>query len=328
MMKRRDFIALLGSAAAWPLAARAQQGGRVRRIGVLMGGAENNVANQGLAAFQVALRKLGWIEGRNVEFDVRWAGANGERRQAYAAEIVGRAPDVILANTGPVARAVQQETTRIPIVVAVSGDIVEGGIVKDLARPEGNVTGFPATETSLGGKWLELLIAMAPNAARVAIIEAPENPRNGDYWSAAQRAGQGRSVEMTKIEAGDDVQIERDINRFAGAPEGTLLVLPGASTGVYREAIVTAAARHHLPAIYPFRPFAVTGGLMSYGADELDIFLRAAAYVDRILRGETPANLPVQFPTKFELVINLKTAKTLGLTVPNSLLVAADEVIE
>jgi putative ABC transport system substrate-binding protein len=213
-------------------------------------------------------------------------------------------------------------------VVAVSGDIVEGGIVKDLARPEGNVTGFPATEVSLGGKWLELLIAMAPNATRVAVIEAPENPRNADYWGAAQRAAQGRIVKMTRIEAADDVKIARDIKEFAEAPDGALLILPGASTGVYRETIVTAATRHHLPAIYPFRPFAATGGLMSYGADELDLFRRAATYIDRILRGETPANLPVQFPTKFELVINLKTAKALGLPVPPGLLVAADEVIE
>jgi putative tryptophan/tyrosine transport system substrate-binding protein len=242
--------------------------------------------------------------------------------------LVSRAPDVILAASVPVALALKQETARIPIVFASGGDPVGGGVVTNLARPEGNITGFPATEPSLSGKWLELLKELVPNAARVAIIEAPENPLNSEYWRAVQSAAQGRTVQLTRIEARDDVEIERDIDGFAQAPDGALLVLPGASTTVHGHAILTAASRHRLPAIYPWRYFAVGGGLMSYGVDNGDPFRHAAGYVDRILRGETPGNLPVQLPTKFELVINLKTAKALGLTVPNSLLVAADEVIE
>jgi putative ABC transport system substrate-binding protein len=328
-MNRRDLITLLGGAAVWPAAARAQQPARSRHIGVLLGGSENDVEGQSaLAAFRASLIKLGWTEGRNVEFYVRWAGADDERRRVYAAEIVSRGPDVIFASTGPVARAVKQETATIPIVFASGGDPVRAGVVTNLAHPEGNITGFPATERSLSGKWLELLKALAPNAVRVAIIEAPENGANSEYESVAQGAAQGRIIEMTKVEAHDDVEIERGIDGFAHAPNGALLVLPGASTGLHRDAIVTAAARHRLPAIYPFRSFLASGGLMSYGADNVDLFRRAAAYVDRILRGEMPRDLPVQFPTKFELVINLKTAKALGLTMPPNLLALADEVIE
>jgi putative ABC transport system substrate-binding protein len=328
-MNRRDIIALIGGAAVWPVAARAQTVDRLRRVGVLMGGAENDaLSQQELAAFQDALRKLGWTEGRNVELYVRWAGADVERIRDHAAEIVGRAPDVILATSGTVARAVRQGTARIPIVLAGSGDIVQGGLVKNFAHPEGNVTGFIAIERSLAGKWLELLKALVPNAARVAIVEAPENAGNAEYWSVVERAAQGWNVEMAKIEAGDDGQIERDIGEFSHAGDGALLVLPGPSTIAHRGAIATAAARYRLPAIYPYPAFAASGGLVSYGPDEIDIFRRAAAYVDRILRGEILSNLPMQLPTKFELVINLKAAKALGLTVPNSLLVAADEVIE
>jgi putative tryptophan/tyrosine transport system substrate-binding protein len=329
-MKRRAFITLLGGAAAiWPLAARAQQPERIRRVGVLAGGAENDVAAQAqFAAFRESLLKLGWSEGRNIELDVRWVGVDGERRRVNAAEMVSRAPDVILASGAPIAMAVKQETAKIPIVFASGSDPVRNGLVTNLARPEGNITGFPATEPSLSGKWLELLKAFAPNTMRVAIIEAPENPVLAEYWSAAQSAAQGRIVEMTKIEARNDVQIAHDIDGFARAPNGALLVLPGLSTGVHGDAIVAGAARHRLPGVYPFRFFAVSGGLMSYGVDNIDLFRRAATYVDRILRGETPSNLPVQLPTKFELVINLKTAKAIGLAVPTSLLVAADEVIE
>ncbi len=329
-LKRRQFIALVtGAAAAWPLSARAQEADRVRRAGVLMFSAENDVLGQTeLAAFRETLLKLGWTEGRNIELYVRWAGADVERMRDYAAEIVGRAPDVILAISGTVARAVRRETARIPIVLASGGDVVQGGLVTNLAHPEGNVTGFIAIERSLAGKWLELLKALVPNAARVAIIEAPENGANAEYRAVVQRAAQGWNVEMTKIEAGDDGQIEHDIGEFAHAPDGALLVLPGPSTIAHRGAIATAAARYRLPAVYPYPVFAASGGLLSYGPDEIDIFRRAAGYVDRILRGEMISNLPMQLPTKLELVINLKTAKALDLTVPNSLLVAADEVIE
>jgi putative ABC transport system substrate-binding protein len=329
-IRRRELITLLGGTAlAWPLGARAQQGERIRRVGVLSGGAENDVAAQtAFAAFRASLPKLGWTEGRNMELDIRWVGAVDERRLKYAAEIVSRAPDVILASGAPEALALKQETTKIPIVFVSGSDPVRNGLVANLARPEGNITGFPAYVPSLSSKWLGLLKEFAPNATRMAIIEAPENPILADYLSVAQSAAQERSIETTIIEARDDVQIERDIEGFGRTSDGALLVLPGASTNLHRDAIVAAAALHRLPAIYPFRPFAASGGLMSYGVDTPDLYRHAATYVDRILRGERPGNLPVQLPTKFELVINLKTAKALGLTVPNSLLVAADEVIE
>jgi putative ABC transport system substrate-binding protein len=318
-IRRRDLITILGGAAfAWPLGARAQRGERIRRLGVLLGGVENDVAAQtAFAAFRASLAKLGWTEGRNIELDVRWVGAVDERRPAYAAEIVSRAPDVILVGGAPEAIAVKKATARIPIVFASGSDPVRNGIVTNLARPEGNITGFPAYVPSLSGKWLKLLKEFMPNATRMAIVAAPENPIRAEYLSAAQTAAQERRVETTIIEARDDVQIERDIDGF-GRADGALLVLPGASTNLHRDAIVAAAALHRLPAIYPFRPFAASGGLMSYGVDTPDLYRRAATYVDRILRGERPGNLPVQLPTKFELVINLKTAKALGLTVPNS----------
>jgi putative ABC transport system substrate-binding protein len=329
-MRRRDFITLFGGAAAvWPLGARAQQGERIRRVGVLLGGAENDVAAQTpFAAFRASLPKLGWTEGRNIELDIRWVGAIDEHRLVYAAEIVSRAPDVIFASGAPEAIALQQATAKIPIVFASGSDPVRNGLVTNLARPEGNITGFPAYVPSLSGKWLELLKAFVPHATRVAIVAAPENPIRAEYLSAVQSAAQERTVETTIIELRDDVQIKRDIDVFARAAESALLVLPGASTIVHRDAIVAAAALHRLPAVYPFRYFAASGGLMSYGVDTSDLFRRAATYVDRILRGERPGNLPVQLPTKFELVINLNTAKTLGLTVPPALLATADEVIE
>jgi putative ABC transport system substrate-binding protein len=332
-MNRRELMTLLGGAAAapallWPSASRAQQAQRIRRVGVLMGAAENDAGGRRqTAAFRESLAKLGWVEGRNIEIDVRWVGAD-ERRRVYAAEMVGLTPDVIVANTAPVAIAVKQETARIPIVFASGSDPVRNGLVSNLAHPGGNVTGFPATEPSLSGKWLALLRELAPGATRIALIEAPENPVLAEYRSAAESAAQGRKLEITAIEARDDVQIARDLDAFAGAGPGALLVLPGASTGVHGDAIVTAAARHRLPAIYPFRNSAVGGGLMSYGADNIDIFRHVAAYVDRILRGEMPGDLPVQLPTGFELVINVNTAKALGLELPASLLALADEVIE
>jgi putative ABC transport system substrate-binding protein len=325
-MRRRAFITLLGGAAALPIAATAQQGEQMRRVGVLMGGAENDATEQRrLAAFKESLRKLGWTEGRNIEFDIRWAGADAERRTAYAAEIVGRAPDAIVSSTAPVTQVLQRATTTIPIVMASGADIVSNGVVTDLTHPRGNITGFPATEFSLGGKWFDLLKGLVPNATRVAVM--PENP-NTAYINAAKRAAQGRILEMTVIMAHDEAQIEHDLDGFSRAGDAALLVLPGATNLFHREAIVAAAARHRVPAIYPFREFVESGGLMSYGADLIDLFRRAAAYIDRILRGEAVANLPVQFPTKFELVVNLKAAKALGLEIPHEFLLIADEVIE
>jgi putative tryptophan/tyrosine transport system substrate-binding protein len=328
-MRRREFLALFGGAAACPLIARAQSGPvRVRRVGVLMGGAEGDTLQQrGIAALKESLGKLGWTEGRNIEFDIRYAGADGVRRMTYAAEIVSRAPDVIVSSTAPVARALQQETTTIPIVMASGADIVSEGVITNLARPAGNITGFPATEFSLGGKWFDLLKGLVPGATHLAIVENPETV-NSAYVSAVERAAQGRILQMTAIVSHDDAQIERGVAGLSNAPDGALLVLPGASNLFHRGAIVAAAARHRIPAIYPFREYVESGGLMSYGADLIDLFHRAAAYVDRILHGETTANLPVQFPTKFELMLNLKAAKAIGLEIPHEVLLIADEVIE
>ena len=329
MIGRREFITLLGGAAAWPLAARAQQVQSIRRVGVLAGGlVESSVEGQArIAAFQESLAKLGWIEGRNVEIEVRWVGVD-ENRRVYAAEMVSRAPDVILATTAPIAIGVKDATTRIPIVFASGSDPVRNGLVNNLAHPGGNVTGFPANETSMGGKWLALLKELAPNATRVAMMEPRENPLLAEYRRAATEAARDHKITITGIEVGDDAQIARDLAEFARAPDGALLVLPAPSSGVHAGAMMAAAARHHLPAIYGNRPYAARGGLLSYGPDNVDIIRHAAGYVDRILRGEMPGDLPVQLPTKFELVINLKTAKALGLTVPESLLARADEVIE
>jgi putative ABC transport system substrate-binding protein len=330
VIKRRDFITLLGgAAAAWPLAAGAQQSVRMRRIGVLAGGlVESSAASQAeITVFREALAKFGWTEGRNVEIDVRWVGAD-ENGRAYAAEMVSRAPDVIVVTSAPIAIDVKRATTRIPIVFSSGSDPVRNGLVGNLAHPGGNVTGFPANETSMGGKWLALLKELAPSVTRVAVMEPPENPVLADYRAAAAEAARDRKIEITGIGVGDDAQIARDIAEFARAPEGALLVLPAPSSSVHAGTVVAAAARHRLPAIYPFRDSAEMGGLMSYGADNVDIIRRAAGYVDRILRGEMPGDLPVQLPTKFELVINLKTARALGIEVPPTLLAIADEVIE
>jgi putative ABC transport system substrate-binding protein len=329
-MRRREFIkAIAGSAAVWPLSARAQEGARVRRIGILMGTAESDPQTQAdLTAFRLSLGQLGWTEGRNIHFELRMAAANADRRRSYALELVSGRPDVLLAHSVPVAIAFKQATATIPIICAWGGDFVAAGLVTSLARPGGNVTGFTATEPSLAGKWLELLNEVAPNLRRVAIIHAPENPGRSQYRSSIDGANSKLRIELTDLETQDADQIGHALDAFAGASNSGFLVLPGASTSVHRTAIVAAAARNQHPSIYPFRYFATEGGLLAYGADESDLFRRAASYVDRILRGEKAADLPVQVPTKFELIINLKTARALGLTVPASVLASADEVIE
>jgi len=327
---RRKFISVLGGATvAWPLVARAQQPERMRRIAILMNYAEGDTSAQSdLLAFRQTLRELGWTEGRNVQFDYRWAAADADRMRSYAVELVSLTPDAIIANTLPVAAALKKATTTIPVVIAVGGDPITGGLVTDLAHPGGNITGFIVTETSLGGKWLELLKELAPDTTRVAIIYAPENPNHMGYLRAIEAANAGHKLEITQVDALDGPSIGRAVDAFALSSKGALMVLPGPSTNVYREAIISAAAGGRLPAIYPFRFFTEEGGLASYGANEVDVFRRAASYIDRILRGEKAGDLPVQEPTKFELVINLKTAKALGLTIPESFLVRADEVIE
>ena len=329
-MRRRKFITLFGSAAAaWPLAARAQQGERMRRIGVLMGYAETDPDARARAqAFERMLQGLGWKEGHDVVFDYRWASADAALRRRFATEIVNAKPDVILANTAPVAAALKQLTGTIPIVYASGADLVGSGLVSNLAHPGGNITGFPVTVPSLGGKWLELLKELAPATTRVGAIVDPANPLLMEYQNAVEQVNLKLKLDITHIEVRSGSESTRAIDVFAQASNGALLVLPGASTGVSRQTIIEAAARNRLPAIYPFRFYAVDGGLVSYGADQTDLFRRAASYVDRILRGEKAGDLPVQEPTKFELVINLKTAKALGLEVPPTLLARADEVIE
>jgi putative ABC transport system substrate-binding protein len=326
---RRQFLSALGGAAlAWPLAARAQQPERMRRIAILMNYAEGDTTAQSdLSAFRQVLRELGWTDGRNVQFDYRWAAADADHMRSYAVELVSLTPDAIVANTLPVAAALKKATATIPIVIAMGSDPVMAGLVSNQAHPGGNITGFTVSETPLAGKWLELLKEFAPDAARVAIIRPPQNPNLMEYVRAIEAANAEYKLELTQLDA-NGPDIGRAIDTFAHGSKGALLVLPGPSTFVYRRAIISAATDNRLPAIYPFRFFTDDGGLASYGGNEVDVFRRAATYVDRILRGEKAGDLPVQEPTKFELVINLKTAKALGLTVPPSLLATADEVIE
>jgi len=328
-VKRRDFITLLGGAAAWPLAARAQQPERMRRVGVLMGSAQDDLDSQArLAAFRQALLELGWTEGRNLRIDYRLTATHPDRLQAYAAELVGLTPDVILAHAAPGAAAVRRETHTVPIVFVMVPAPVEIGLVASLARPGGNITGFTHFELTMAGKWLEALKEISPRVKRVAFLLAPEHPGWAGYLRTVKAAASSFDVEVIPAGIRDAGEIERVIDAFAREPNGGLFILPDIVTYVHRELIIALAARHRLPAIYPFRYFPAGGGLMSYGADPVDMFRRAAAYIDRILKGEKPGDLPVQAPTKYELVINLKTAKVLGLEIPPTLLARADEVIE
>jgi ABC-type uncharacterized transport system substrate-binding protein len=327
-MRRRGFITLLGGAAAWPLAARAQQAERVRRIGVLMTQAEDDPEGQTrLLALAQGLQESGWTIGRNVRIDTRWGEGDAERYRRYAAELVALAPDVILVN-GPAALAQLQQATRsLPIVFTNVFDPVGGGFVLSVARPGGNATGFMLAEYSTSGKWLELLKEIAPRVTRAAIIRDPTLTSTVAQFAAIQSAATPLGVELSPIDVRNSGDIERAAAAFARAPNGGLIVTSGGSS-TRRILIITLAARHKLAAVYPFRYFVTSGGLISYGPDPIDQYRRAAGYVARILKGEKPADLPVQAPTKYELVINLKTAKALGLEVPPTLLARADEVIE
>jgi putative ABC transport system substrate-binding protein len=302
----------------------------MRRIGVLMAYGEGDAqAEARITALRRSLQELGWIEGRNAQFDYRFATADAELRRKHAAELVSRAPDVIVANTAPVAAALKQATASIPIVLAAGADPVASGLVANLARPGGNLTGFSVTEPSLGGKWLDLCKELSPHSTRAAIIHDPANPTRRHYLGSIEAVNARLSFELVQLDVRDGAQIAAGIEDFARSGRGgALVVLPGAATGVHRGAIIAAATRNRLASIYPSRFYATDGGLASYGADFVDIFRRAASYVDRILRGEKPGDLPIQQPTKFELVINLKTARALGLEVPPTLLARADEVIE
>ncbi len=329
-LKRREFITLLGSAAAaWPLAARAQPSERMRRIGVLMNLAADDAEGQArLAAFLQGLQETGWAVGRNVRIDLRWGAGDAELYRRYATELVALAPDVVLAAGAVAAQALLSVSRSVLIVFANAGDPVGTGFVASLARPGGNATGFTIFEFSMGGKWLELLKQIAPGVTRVAVLRNPTVASGIGQFGAIQSVAPSVGVELRPVDARDPGEIERAITAFADVPNGGLIVTQNASTILHRNLIITLAARHRLPAIYAYRFFVTDGGLIAYGPDSLDGYRRAAGYVDRILKGEKPADLPVQAPTKFDLAINLKTAKALGLTVPDMLLARADEVIE
>jgi len=328
-VRRREFITLLGGAAAWPLAARAQQQGeRLRRIGVLMSQAADDPEGQPrLLVLAQGLQESGWIVGRNVRIDARWGAADAELYRRYAAELVALAPEVILVN-GPSALAQLQQATRsVPIVFTNVPDPVGAGFVASVSRPGGNATGFMLSEYSTSGKWLELLREIAPRVTRVAVIRDPTLTSAVAQFAAIQSAAGSLGVELSAIDMRNGGEIERAVTAFARASNGGLIVTQAGSS-TRRSLIITLAARHKLPAVYPFRYQVTGGGLISYGPDPVDQYRRAASYVDRILKGEKPADLPVQAPTKYELVINLKTAKALSLDIPASVLARADEVIE
>jgi putative ABC transport system substrate-binding protein len=329
-MRRRAFITLLGGAATWPLAARAQQGDRVRRIGVLMPGDENDLTRKArLAALTQALADLGWTDGRNnVRVDVRWGRGDIDRIRVLARELVGLDPEIIVTNATPETVAVQRETRTIPIVFAAVSDPVASGLVPRLDRPGGNVTGFAIYEPSMAGKWLQLLSEIAPGLKRAAIMFNPDTAPASTYTSSFETAARSLKVEAITAPAHDDVEIETAIIALGREPGGGLVVMPDTWMTTHREPIIAAAARNQVPAVYNLSEFARDGGLLSYAADQADILRRAASYVDRILRGAKPAELPVQLPTKFEMAVNLKTAKALGLAVPPSIQLRADEVIE
>jgi len=328
-MRRREFITLLGGAAAWPLAARAQQGDRVRRIGYLDAGDENDpLAKPDFSAFTQALAGLGWTDGRNVRMDLRWWGDDITRIRALAKELVSLQPDIIVVSTAPATAAVQRETRTIPIVMAAVGDPVASGIVPRLNQPGGNITGFALFEPTLGGKWLELLSEIAPGLKRAAFMFNPDTVPAPAYMPSLETAARSLKVEPIIAHIHNDAEIETAVIALGCEPGGGLVVVPDIFMEKHRAAIISAAARNNVPAVYFFAFFARDGGLLSYSPDTVDLSRRAATYVDRILRGEKPGDLPVQFPTKFEMVVNLKTAKALGLTVPQSILLRADEVIE
>jgi putative ABC transport system substrate-binding protein len=327
-MNRREFITLLGGAAAWPLAASAQQDQRLRRVGVLLGLAANDPEGQvRIARFQESLQQLGWIESRNLRIDIRWGGGNTDDIRKYAAELLALMPDVILVSGTPVMEVLRGLTRTVPIVFLQIADPVGAGYVESLAHPGGNVTGFFPLEFGFSPKWLELLKEIAPSVKRVGVLR-DSGAAGISQLAALQSVAPSLGVELRAIGVLDADEVERGVVAFARGSNGGLIVTANSLTSLYRTLIITLAAKHQLPTIYPFRFFAVNGGLISYGADTLEPYRRAAGYVDRILKGEKPGDLPVQAPTKFELVINLKTSKVLGLEIPPPVLARADEVIE
>ena len=329
MSTRRDFITLLGgAAAAWPLAGRAQQGERVRRIAVLMNLIADDAEGQSrIAAFLQGMRELGWSPDRNMRIDIRWAGNDDERYRRYAAELAALAPDVFLASASPAVMALQQVASTVPIVFVGVADPVGAAFVDSMARPGGRITGFTQFEYGISAKWLEFLKEIAPRVTRVAVLRNPAIAAGSGQLGALQAVAPSLGMELRPVDVRHAEEIERAVAAFVrGANDG--LVVTGGGTAVHRKLIVSVTARHQLPAVYPYRYYAAIGGLISYGPDLVDQFRQAAGYIDRILRGEKPGDLPVQAATKYKLVVNLKTAKALGLSVPPTLLARADEVIE
>ena len=327
-MRRRQFLGVLGAAATWPVAARAQQAERVRRIGMLLGFPDTDPESPArIELFQQTLDRLGWKEGRNVHIDYRWAGAERNRLQMHAKDLIRAMPDVVVAETSPATAALKQESRTTPIVFINAGNPIGSGFVASFTHPGGNLTGFTNYVPSMGGKWMDLLKELAPGLTRTAALFNPRT-HTGQYWDVLDAAGRSFNVTFAKAAVEDAAAIGPAIEAMAGEPGGGLLVMPDAFTMNHRETIVALTARHRVPAIYPYRVFPDSGGLISYGMSRIDVYRDAASYVDRILRGERPADLPVQAPTKLELVINLMTAKALGLEVPPTLLAIADEVIE
>jgi putative ABC transport system substrate-binding protein len=330
-MKRRDFITLLGGAVILPIAAQAQKTGQVRRIGVLFGLAQGDrQAVIELATFKNTLQELGWIEGRNILIEVRWAAAEVDRMQAFARELVGLQPDLILAQTTPVVAALRRETKTVPIVFVAIPDPVGSGFVASLAHPGGNITGFINIESSLGGKWIDTLKDIVPGVTYAALMFNPETAPVAYYQQTFEMAARSSGVEPTAAPVRNEADIERIFASLEGKPKTGLVLLPDIYTATPPNLalVISLASRYRVPTVYPYRYMVAAGGLIAYGVDPVDLFRRAPAYIDRILKGANPADLPVQLPTKFEMAINLKTAKALGLDVPPSLLARADEVIE
>jgi len=328
--RRELLVALGGAVAAWPLAARAQQAERIRRIGVLMAVAESDAdVRSGVALFQQSLQEFGWKDGRNIRIDYRWGDADADRIQALAKELVGLQPDVLVAHSTPSAKGLLQATRSVPIVFLTVTDPLGQGLVASLSHPGGNITGFSVFEFSLGTKWVEVLKQIAPGTRRVTAIFNPETaPYYGMYLRSIEAATSAIGVELIAAQVHSEDDISNIIRKVGSEPNGGLFVLPDSHNVVHRKLIIELSAQYRLPAIYYFRYFASDGGLISYGPDEMDLFVRTASYVDRILKGASASDLPVQQPIKFELVINLKTAKALGLNVPDRLLALANEVIE
>jgi putative tryptophan/tyrosine transport system substrate-binding protein len=328
-LKRREFITLIGGAAAWPLAVRAQQPGGMRRIGVLMSVAADDPEGKArFTAFQQGLQQLGWSDGSNVRIETRWSGGKANDARKYAAELVALAPDVILASGGAVVGPLLEVTHTVPIIFTQTPDPVAAGFVASLARPGGNATGFTQIEYGTAVKWLELLKEVAPRVTRAAVLRDPSVPEAIGQFTVIQSAAPTLKVDVSPVDIRNAGEIERTVTEFARYANGGLILTSSALANVHRDLIIGLAAKHKLPAVYSFRYFASAGGLAAYGSDSIDPHRLAAGYVDRILKGEKPADLPVQAPTKYELVINLKTAKALGLEVPPTVLARADEVIE